>query len=84
MFNTDKVEHQTSQRCFLIEKPLGTAVLKYYLDEDNQAVNFYSTFVPDTLRNQGLAEKLVRAGLSWAKQQHYQISADCSYVKRFL
>ena len=78
------IEHETSQQCFHITQTQGVAVLKYYLDENNQSVNFYNTFVPDTLRNQGLAEKLVKHGLNWATKNNYAVTADCWYVQRFL
>ena len=42
------------------------------------------TFVPESLRGQGIAEKLVRTGLAWAREQGYQIEASCWYVRRFL
>ncbi|MGL5391371.1 MAG: N-acetyltransferase, partial [Shewanella sp.] len=32
----------------------------------------------------GLAERLVRQGLKWAKEQEMQITASCWYVQKFL
>lgn len=59
------------------------AVLAYRFDADNQ-VNFYLTYVSDENRGQGYAEALVRKGLAWAKEQQYQIKADCWYVGKFI
>ena len=30
------------------------------------------------------AEKLVRAGLAWAKSQNYELHASCWYVAKFI
>ena len=59
------------------------AVLKYVFVNDN-TVDFTSTFVPPALRNQGLAEKLVHAGLAWARANQFHIEASCWYVAKFL
>jgi len=40
--------------------------------------------VPFRLRGKGLAEQLVEVGLAWAKEQGYDIKADCWYVAKFL
>nr|WP_322619565.1 MULTISPECIES: N-acetyltransferase [Shewanella] len=40
--------------------------------------------MPDNLRGQGFAEKLVRYGLSWAKAANLEVKASCWYVQKFL
>jgi predicted GNAT family acetyltransferase len=40
--------------------------------------------VPEDLRGQGIAEKLVRTGIAWAREQEYEMQAGCWYVRRFL
>ena len=47
-------------------------------------VDFSYTFVPEPLRGRGIAEKLVRTGLAWARSQGFAIEASCWYVRRFL
>jgi len=59
------------------------ATLKYIMVSETE-IDFSSTFVPPALRNQGLAEKLVREGLKWAREKHYHIMASCWYVDKFL
>ena len=59
------------------------AVLEYRLLPDN-GIDFTYTFVPESLRGQGIAEKLVRSGLAWAREQSYELQASCWYVRRFL
>lgn len=76
------VEHEPNNQRFIIRKDGHECVLDYQLEGQN--VNFTHTYVPFALRGQGLAEKLVQAGLGWANEQKLHIKADCSYVQRFL
>ena len=76
------VQHMANEQKFVIIAQGVEAKLEYHLT-DNQ-VNFHHTFVPTTLRGQGIAEKLVRTGLAWANAEGLTISASCSYVEKFL
>ncbi|WP_438462094.1 GNAT family N-acetyltransferase [Marinomonas sp. PE14-40] len=82
------MQHDENNQCFRIEQEGEIAVLEYaFLDNPanlKQVIDFKSTFVPPGLRGKGIAEQLVRAGLSWAKEQDYQIVASCWYVEKFL
>lgn len=88
------VLHQPEKSRFVIvvqpqelDHPLE-AVLEYRLAKGAgaapAAVDFTRTYVPPSLRAQGLAEALVRRGLAWAKEQGYRIEASCWYVAKFL
>ncbi|MEO3877639.1 GNAT family N-acetyltransferase [Rheinheimera fenheensis] len=76
------IQHQREQQRFVLQLDGAEAVLDYALN--GSSINFHHTFVPPTFRGKGLAEKLVRHGLAWARQQQYQISARCWYVQKFL
>lgn len=76
------IEHQPQNNRFVWVQDGYQCVLDYTLSGSN--IDFTHTFVPTELRGQGLAEKIVRAGLAWAKEQNYNISASCSYVQKFL
>lgn len=80
------VQHLPDAHKFVISQSGDEAVLAYRLsgNGDNATINFYSTYVPPEFRGQGLAEKLVRAGLKWAKEQGFHIEASCWYVAKFL
>ncbi|MGB0942140.1 MAG: GNAT family N-acetyltransferase [Marinomonas sp.] len=82
------MQHDEQAQCFRIEQDGEIALLEYvFLDDPanlKQVIDFKSTFVPPALRGKGIAEQLVRAGLSWAKAQDYQITATCWYVEKFL
>lgn len=80
------VQHLPGQQRFVISNEGGDAVMSYRLftHEGNAAVDFNSTFVPPALRGKGLAEKLVRTGLAWAREQGYELHASCWYVAKFI
>ena len=44
----------------------------------------HKAYVPAEFRGRGLAERLVRHGLQWAKAQGYDIQASCWYVRKFI
>lgn len=42
------------------------------------------TYVPPALRGQGIAEKLVRAALEYARVERLRVVPACSYVEAFI
>ncbi|ACJ26962.1 Acetyltransferase, putative [Shewanella piezotolerans WP3] len=87
---SENITHLPDEQQFVINIGTAQAVLTYELSTSNTALNsqglcnFSHTFVPKELRGKGLAEKLVRHGLSWAKSQGLEIDASCWYVQKFL
>jgi len=77
------IEHQPARQRFVCEVDGHESVLEYLMLADRR-VDFRYTFVPEALRGRGIAERLVRAGLAWARGQGYLIEASCWYVRRFL
>ena len=61
------------------------AEMTYTYPEDN-ILDLDYTFVPETARNQGWADKLVKASLEFAREKNYQVIPSCpvveAYVKR--
>lgn len=83
------VQHLPEQQRFIIQHESNEAVLAYRLmnrDANGQpkAIDFNSTYVPPEFRGKGLAEKLVRTGIQWAKAQGYELHASCWYAAKFL
>ncbi|MCH1930421.1 N-acetyltransferase [Shewanella sp. A25] len=76
------IEHQQDSNRFIIVVEGYEAVLEYRLQGTD--IDFCRTFVPNELRGKGLAERLVRHGLKWAKEQGFKIAASCWYVQKFL
>lgn len=85
-----EVQHDKVQQRFVITLDKGFAVLEYRLFNPDKplaepvAVNFTRTWVPPEFRGKGLAEKLVREGLAWARAENLKIQASCWYVAKFL
>jgi predicted GNAT family acetyltransferase len=85
-----KIIHKPERQAFIValtpkegEAQLAEALLEYTL-MDNGVIDFRRTYVPFALRGKGLAEELVQAGLAWAGEQGYTITASCSFVQKFL
>jgi hypothetical protein len=75
--------HQPELHRFVVRIDGDEAVLEYRLLPDH-GIDFTRTFVPEALRGGGVAEKLVRTGIAWARDQDYVMQASCWYVTRFL
>lgn len=78
------IDHEPELQRFSAKLDNQIAVLEYQLNEQTGQIDFYRTYVPETLRGKGMAEKLVRNGLSWAHEKSYKIDATCCYVRKFL
>ena len=77
------VTHQPDQQRFVAVLEGQESVLEYRLLPDH-GIDFTHTFVPESLRGQGIAEKLVRTGIGWAREQGFEMTASCWYVSRIL
>jgi predicted GNAT family acetyltransferase len=83
----ETLRHIEEQNMFVIELEGNQAVLHYHLTRQASgatAIDFNSTFVPPAFRGKGLAEKLVRTGIKWAKEQGYELHASCWYAAKFI
>lgn len=78
-----EVIHEPEQQRFVVNVDAAQARLEYQL-MPRHGVDFTFTFVPEDLRGRGIAERLVRTGLAWARGQGFEIEASCGYVRRFL
>lgn len=76
------IEHQPDRQRFVLFANGQDSVLEYKLC--GNTVNFTHTFVPESLSGKGTAKQLVEHGLTWAREQGYDIEADCWYVDRQL
>jgi len=75
-------KHDTDTRRFVIAHPEGYAELTYKLESSVMLITH--TFVPTSLRGQGVAEALTRTALAWASQTDLRVIPQCSYVARFI
>jgi predicted GNAT family acetyltransferase len=83
----ESVRHIPEQNRFILACEGAEAVLDYVIFKQGSgatAIDFNHTFVPGPFRGKGLAEKLVRTGIKWAKEQGYELHASCWYAARFI
>jgi predicted GNAT family acetyltransferase len=52
--------------------------------EDKETIDLYSTYTPNNLRGQGLAAKVVKVALEYAKNNKLKVIPGCWYVRKFL
>jgi predicted GNAT family acetyltransferase len=78
-----EIVHEMERRRFVFYSDGQESVLEYRLLADD-GIDFTRTFVPGPLRGQGIAEKLVRSGIAWARDRGFTMQASCWYVRRFL
>jgi hypothetical protein len=76
------VKHNPAANRFEAEVDGHLAVAEYTLEGDR--VVFTHTFVPPELRGRGIAEKLVRPALAWARAEQRRVRPACSYVAVFI
>jgi len=81
------IEHQEDEQLFFVALDEQRAFLRYRLTDNPSVkaeVDFFSTFVPDSHRGQGLAAQLVETGFAWADEQGLDIKASCWYAAKKL
>ncbi len=80
--NEVTVRHNPAANRFETHVGQHLAVADYVREEGR--ITFTHTYVPTALRGQGIAEKLVRAGLGYAQAEKLRVVPECSYVAAFI
>lgn len=78
----DDVKHSTEEQEFYIETKDGKALLHY--EREGDVLNFQHTFVPPSLRGQGVAEQIVAEGFRYAEENSLKVIPSCPYVARLV
>lgn len=76
------VNHNAGEQRFETLVSGQLAVCDYELDGNR--IVFTHTYVPSELRGRGIAEKLVRVALDFAREQKHEVVPACSYVAAFV
>lgn len=76
------VQHNLAERRFEAVVDGFLSVAEY--EQREGVVIFTHTLVPPELRGKGIAEKLVRAALAWARAENLAVVPACSYVAKFI
>jgi predicted GNAT family acetyltransferase len=81
--NDTSIRHEPEARRFVADLDRGQAVLEYAPGPDG-ALDYRHTFVPDALRGQGIASRLVRFALDYALAARVRVVPSCPFVAAFL
>ena len=76
------VTHNEAESQFEAKVDGKVSVAAYNLDGDT--ITFTHTNVPEELGGRGIAQKMVTAGLDYARSKGLKVVPQCSYVKRFM
>ncbi len=77
-----EVIHDTQNKSFVIKIDNASSYVSYSLND--KVMELYTTYTPPQLRGKGLAEKVVRAALNYAKENNLKVIPSCSYVRIFI
>jgi uncharacterized protein len=80
--NAEILHDKEKQKFYVIVN--GEESYVRYRMVDDRRIHFLTTFVPPSQRGKGLAQKVVEAGLEFARDNHYVVSTSCWYVEDFL
>ncbi len=78
----ETIRHHAEAQRFELEREGRLSVVDYQLRGDRMVIAH--TFVPFELRGHGLAEKLVRAALAYARSESLKVIPQCGYVTTHL
>jgi uncharacterized protein len=76
------VKHLPDLDCFEAEVDGSTAFLTYERQGDTVAMTH--TIVPAPIEGRGVAARLTRTAVEWARSEGLQIDPQCSYVRAWL
>ena len=77
-----EIEHRPDFKRFVIQINEDIAELRYH--KKKNVMCFTHTHVPKELRGQGVAGKLAKHGLEYARENGLKVEASCSYITSFL
>lgn len=78
-----EIRHDEDAHRFLLETEGQAAYLSYRRTGDS-TVDFRSTFTPPALRGRGLAGRITRHALDWARDNDLQVVPSCPYVADYI
>jgi hypothetical protein len=81
MSNTNIIHNENRNR-FEIHLEDDIAVLNY--QRSNNTIIYTYAGVPPAFRGRGIASKLAKAGMEYAKEQGFTVEARCSFVAAYV
>ena len=77
------IQHDSAQGIFYYELKTGVAYLKY-APMPGKVLEYRETFVPEVSRHSGIASRLVRYALDYARDSGYSVVPTCPFVSDFI
>lgn len=77
-----EVIHRPEENRFVIQADGQIAELTYLMMDS--IIVFTHTRVPPALEGRGIASKLARAGLDYARSNGFKVRSQCSFMTRYL
>ncbi|MGQ4913774.1 MAG: GNAT family N-acetyltransferase [Candidatus Asgardarchaeia archaeon] len=75
------IHHKKSHRFFIKLARGKASYLKYSLEGNVMAID--STYTPEEFRGRGLAARLMREAIKFARENNYKIKPNCSYAVHY-
>ena len=69
---------------FFVSKLEDKEAYLRYAFRGEDVIDFIYTYAPPELRGKGLAEKIVRKGFNYAKENNLKVIPTCPYIMYFL
>ncbi len=84
-YNVMNVTIQHNQKKFKFQAYVGEKESYLsYRKEPYKTLEYYETFVPESLRGKGIASKIVDFALNHAKENGYKVIATCPFVANYI
>jgi predicted GNAT family acetyltransferase len=77
------VAHEEEYQQFTVVLEEEEAELAYALPESG-LINFTHTYVPESARGRGIANRLIEVGLRYAEENNLKVIASCPVVAKFI
>ena len=77
------VKHSPEDQEFTVDIDGQGGELAYSLPREN-VIDFAHTYVDEDLRNQGIANELIQAGLQYAQDNNFKVIASCPAVSAYI
>ena len=78
-----KITHDLKDKLFYVEIE-GKLCKLQYSKVDDKTLDYYSTFVPESLSGRGIAGEITKFALDYAKNNNLKVIPSCSYVKSYI
>lgn len=77
------VKHNPDEQEFTIDVQGSGGELAYSLPQEH-VIDFSHTYVDEDLRNQGVANELIKTGLQYAQDNNFKVIASCPAVSAYI